>query len=56
VNVKSVIAAAMLGLATLTIAGVAYAQAEDCCCCADRADCDCCDHGEHDEAQPDTQQ
>lgn len=55
-NLKSAVAAALFGLATLSVAGVAYAQAEDCCCCGDRADCDCCDHDEHEEAQPDVQQ
>ena len=47
-NLKTSLAAAAIGLLAAT-AGVAYAQAqqaESCCCCEDRADCDCCDHGE----------
>ena len=61
-NVKASIAAAAIGLLAIT-AGVAYAQAqaENCCCCEDRADCDCCDHGERhgdhgDDHQPAPQQ
>ncbi len=53
-NLKSSLAAAAIGLFAIT-AGVAYAQAqtETCCCCEDRAHCDCCDHadrhGDHGE-------
>ena len=61
-NLKTSIAAAAIGLLAIT-AGVAYAQsqAESCCCCEDRADRDCCDHGErhgdhNDDHQPAPQQ
>ncbi|HYD89546.1 MAG TPA: hypothetical protein VEA80_18850 [Vitreimonas sp.] len=53
-RLKTVFAAALTAMAVAG-AGIAYAEAQaanECCCCEDRADCECCDHGErHGEEQ-----